>query len=120
MRVKKSSPPPGGKGTMMRTGFVGQFCAVAAAGASSPSAASTTAATRNVVLPPMRSLTSLSSIILFRSFLSVVRRDCDARGTSRAIAPGVVGAALNDDVSCFQRHFLRIEHEHDLAFENDG
>ena len=42
MRVKKSSPPPGGKVTMIRTGFTGHDCAVAVVGAIRASRASVT------------------------------------------------------------------------------
>ena len=57
-----------------------------------------------------------------RSFTSlrrpVVRRDRDDGWIVRAVAPRVIGAALHDGVALRKPHFLRVEHQRDLALED--
>lgn len=49
MRAAKSTPPPGGNGTSMRTGFVGHAWAVATSGTHSVTVSSVCSAARNML-----------------------------------------------------------------------
>src|SRR5688572_18137497 len=49
---------------------------------------------------------------------AVVRADRDARRALRAVAPRMIGAALDHDIALLERDFLRVEDERDLAFEH--
>jgi len=52
MRVKKSSPPPGGKVTMIRTGFAGHDCAMEVVGAITASRASAIKSFAGILMKP--------------------------------------------------------------------
>src|SRR5262245_32250853 len=47
----------------------------------------------------------------------VVRRERDRARAIRAVAPGVIGAALHDGVAGLEVNLLGIEHQGDLALE---
>lgn len=49
--------------------------------------------------------------------LPIVRRNRRDGRIVRLIAPRVLRAALDDDLARLQFHFLRVEHQNDLAFE---
>src|SRR6266581_6675038 len=50
----------------------------------------------------------------------VVRRDRDYAGADRAVAPRVVGASLHDGIARLQLNLFGVEHECNLAFENEA
>src|SRR5262249_11226198 len=50
----------------------------------------------------------------------VVRGYRDYAGPVRAVAPRVAGAALHDRVARLELHFPGVEHERDLAFEDEA
>src|SRR6266851_3407698 len=50
----------------------------------------------------------------------VVRGDRDHAGVDRAVAPRVVGASLHDGIARLQVNLFGVEHECNLAFENEA
>src|SRR5206468_1760752 len=50
----------------------------------------------------------------------VVRGDRDHAGVDRAVAPRVMGASLHDGIARLQVNLLGVEHECNLAFENEA
>src|SRR5712691_346892 len=64
---------------------------------------------------------SISSIVRSRfSVGRVVRGDRDHAGPIGSVAPGVVGASLHDGVARLQLNLFGVEHECNLAFENEA
>src|SRR5258708_6947247 len=50
----------------------------------------------------------------------VVRGDRDHAGVDRAVAPRVVGASLHDGIARLQVNLFGVEHECNLAFQNEA
>src|SRR5580692_9185869 len=55
---------------------------------------------------------------VIRSAPGIVRRNRDSARPVRAIAPGVVGTALDNGIAGFEVDFFGVEHQGDLAFQN--
>ena len=52
----------------------------------------------------------------FPSFRGVMRRNGNPARPARAVAPGMVGAALHDGIAGFKIDLFGVEHQRDLAF----
>src|SRR5688572_30221589 len=112
-RAVRSGLLPGAVLRMISTGLSG-FQSPAAPHA----AAQVSAATRHVARANQRITLDGGLRGAPSTLRAVVRADREARGACRAVAPRVIGAALDHDVALSERDLLRIEHEHDLAFEH--
>src|SRR4030095_6922175 len=65
------------------------------------------------------SVTQQQSRSTSHSSLAIVRANRHDGWSGRPVAPGVVAAAKDSDFARFHADFLRVEHEHDLAFQDD-
>src|SRR2546421_3724058 len=94
-RVMVSAPPPGELGTMQRMGFDGKLGFAAA-------------------WPQQVAAGRHARAAIAMNLLGAMGRDRHRRRLAGAVAPGMAGASLDDEVARLERHFLRIENQHDL------
>src|SRR5947208_10709236 len=112
-RVMVSAPPPGELGTMHRIGLTGNACP-------QPAAAHMHVTTAIAMSFSFSGRLFISSPPLAIRLLGAVGRDGHHSWLAGAVAPGMVGASLDDEFARLDRHFLRIENQYDLALKHNA